>query len=83
MPRKMPRKKIEKPDKTDWWILCKDFCNIYSFFSTGRKYSTFAKVRENIITNRSKIMVQDIYVIKDWVISIAQSFWDEFKLYND
>ena len=28
-------------------------------------------------------MVQDITVLKQWVISITQSFWDEFKVFTD
>ena len=80
---------IKKPEpprrglKRDWWKLCRDFVNVYTFFSTGRKYSEFAKVRENLIANKSKAMIQDISVLKDWVISITQSFWDEFKVFTD
>ena len=83
MPINMPRKKIEKQNMTDWWRLCRDFCNIYAFFSTGRKYSTFAKIRENIITNRNKTMVQDLSVVKDWLIVITESFWNDLKVFND
>jgi len=32
--KKKERKKI--PIKRDWWKLCRDFCNIYAFFSTGK-----------------------------------------------
>ena len=80
---------IKKPEpprrglKRDWWKLCRDFCNVYAFFSTGRKYSEFAKVRENLIANKTKAMIHDISVLKDWVISITQSFWDEFKVFTD
>ena len=80
---------IKKPEpprkglKRDWWRLCRDFCNVYAFFSTGRKYAEFSKVRENIISERTKTLVQDINVLKDWVISITQSFWDEFKVFTD
>ena len=28
-------------------------------------------------------MIHDISVLKDWVISITQSFWDEFKVFTD
>ena len=28
-------------------------------------------------------MVQDITVLKEWVISITQSFWEEFKVFTD
>ena len=79
--KKKEGKKI--PLKRDWWRLCRDFCNVYAFFSTGRKYSGFAKTRDNIILNRVKSMVQDITVLKEWVISITQSFWEEFKVFTD
>ena len=75
------RKKI--PLKRDWWRLCRDFVNVYTFFSTGRKYSGFAKVRDSIIAKKTKDMVQDITVLKEWVISSTQSFWEEFKVFTD
>ena len=63
-----PKKEEPKKNglKRDWWRLCRDFCNIYAFFSTGRKYSEFAKVRDNLINNKTKSMIQDINVLKDW-----------------
>ena len=76
-------KKKKLPMKRDWWRLCRDFVNIYAFFSSGRKYAGFAKVRDNIINSRIKAMVQDITVLKEWVISITQNFWDEFKVFTD
>jgi len=69
--------------KRDWWRLCRDFCNVYAYFSTGRKYSAFANTRDNIIATKSKSMLQDINVLKEWVISITSSFWDEFKVFTD
>ena len=77
------KKKKKLPMKRDWWKLCRDFVNVYTFFSTGRKYAGFAKVRDNIINSRIKSMVQDITVLKEWVISITQNFWDEFKVFTD
>ncbi len=79
--KKKEGKKI--PLKRDWWRLCRDWVNVYTFFSTGRKYAGFAKTRDNIIASRVKSMVQDITVLKQWVISITQSFWDEFKVFTD
>lgn len=74
---------VKRGLKRDWWRLARDFCNTYAFFSIGRKYAGFAKVRDNIIAERNKRMVQDITVLKEWVISITQSFWDEFKVFTD
>ena len=80
---KVDKRKKKLPMKRDWWKLCRDFVNVYTFFSTGRKYAGFAKVRDNIINSRVKAMVQDITVLKEWVISITQNFWDEFKVFTD
>ena len=45
--KKKKIKKIKKPfSKRNWWRLCKDFINMFIFFSSGRKYSTlYAKER--------------------------------------
>ena len=84
IPDNIKKKEGKKlPLKRDWWRLCRDFCNVYAFFSTGRKYSGFAKVRDNIINDRFRSMLQDITVLKEWVISITQSFWEEFKVFTD
>ena len=75
-----PKKKL----KRDWWQLCRDFCNVYIFFSISIKYSSiFAKVRDNSIAFKIKSRVQDVKVLKEWVISITQNFWDEFKIFPD
>ena len=84
----IPENKIKEPPpkkglKRDWWRLCRDWVNVYNFFSTGRKYSQFAKVRDNLVGEKTKSMVQDINVLKEWVIGITQSFWDEFKVFTD
>ena len=73
----------KRGNKRDWWRLCRDWVNVYNFFSTGRKYSEFAKVRDNLINNKTKSLGQDIGVLKEWVISITQGFWDEFKVFTD
>ena len=84
IPDNIKKKEGKKlPLKRDWWRLCRDFVNVYSFFSTGRKYSGFAKVRDNIINSKQNSLVQDITVLKEWVISITQSFWEEFKVFTD
>ena len=67
----------------DWWRLCRDFCNVYTFFSTGKKYSEFAKVRDKLIKNRTISTAQDLAILKEWVISITQNFWGQFKVDNN
>ena len=80
---KRPKKKEPMRMKRDWWRLCRDFVNLYVFFSSGRKYSQFAKVRNNMISNRTKAVVQELSVLKEWIISIEDSFWEEFKVFRD
>ena len=76
----LPGIKIQNPKKDDWWRLCKDFCNVYRFFSISKKYSEFARVRDDNIINATKKMRQDISILKAWVISIIPIFLDEFKV---
>jgi hypothetical protein len=47
------------------------------------KYSRQAKIRNSLLTQRSKEIVNDISKIKEWIISIEQPFWDEFKVFED
>jgi hypothetical protein len=84
IPEKKPQPELPRKGlKRDWWKLCRDWVLVYTYFSTGRKYSDFAKVRNNLIANKTKALQQDLGVLKEWVISITQSFWDEFKVFTD
>ena len=80
-------KKKEKPRRTlgrDWWKLCRDFVNLYLFWGTAHKYSIFyKKMRENAIEDRTKSIVQEISILKDWLIAIEEPFWNEFKIFDD
>ena len=80
-------KKVEKPRRTigrDWWKLCRDFVNLYLFWGTAFKYATYyKKMRENGIEERTKAIVQEISILKDWLIAIEEPFWNEFKIFED
>ena len=79
-----PEKKINPPRmRRDWWRLCRDFVNLYNFISTSRKYAQHSKVRDNMINNRAKSSIQELSVLKDWMISINKSLWDEFMVFRD
>ena len=69
--------------KRDWWRLATEFVHIYIFFAFSMKYSRQAKIRNSLLTQRSKEIVNDISKIKEWIISIEQPFWDEFKVFED
>ena len=83
--KKKKVKKMKKPfSKRNWWRLLKDFINLFIFFSTGRKYSTlYAKERNLLIESRTKNLVQEIALIKDWLISIEEPFFNEFRVFED
>ena len=56
---------------------------IYTFFSSAKKYSfVHSKLRNKLINERIKNVVNDIAIIKDWIISFEESFFDEFKNYE-
>jgi hypothetical protein len=75
-----PRRKLGR----DWWRLCRDFVNVYLFWGTALKYSTiYRKMRENGIEERTKAIVQEISILKDWLIAIEEPFWNEFKIFED
>ena len=80
-------KKPERPRRTlgrDWWKLCRNFVNMYLFWGTAFKYSIqFKKMRYNAIEDRTKEIVQEIAILKDWIIAIQEQFWNEFKVFED
>ena len=70
--------------KFEWVKLFKNFVNIYVFFSSARKYSCErSKLRNKLINERITNVVNDIAVLKDWIISIEESFFNEFKNYEE
>ena len=83
--KKKKKEKMKKPpSKRNWWRLCKEFITLYTFFSTGRKYSThYAKERTKLIDSRTKNLIHEITLIKDWLISIEEPFWNEFRVFED
>ena len=75
-----PRRRLDR----DWWKLCRNFVNMYLFWGTAFKYSIFyKKMRENSIKDRTRAIVQEISILKDWLIAIEEPFWNEFKIFDD
>ena len=86
--KKKKKKKEEKmkkpPSKRNWWRLCKEFITLFTFFATGRKYSIhYAKERDKLIESRTKNVIHEITLIKDWMIAIEEPFWNEFRIFED
>ena len=74
---------IKKRSKFEWLKLFKNFVNIYVFFSSAKKYSCVnSKLRNKLINERIKNVVNDIAILKDWIISIQETFFDKFKNYE-
>ena len=69
--------------KRDWIGLFKQFVNIYVFWSSVKKYSCInSQTRNKAIYIRTKHIINDIAILKDWIISIEESFFNEFKNYE-
>ena len=75
-----PRRRLDR----DWWKLCRNFVNMYLFWGTAFKYSIYyKKMRVNSISDRTRAIVQEISILKDWLIAIEEPFWNEFKIFDD
>ena len=80
------KKKEEQSKRTNknWWKLCKDFTNMYLFFGTAYKYSTiFAKMRKDAIEERTNKILDDVNILKEWIVAITEPFWNEFKIFEE
>ena len=74
---------MKKRSKFEWLKLFKNFVNIYTFFSSAKKYSCVnSKLRNKLINERIKNVVNDIAILKDWIISTQETFFDKFKNYE-
>ena len=82
--KKNAMKKKIKIKREDWIGLLKQFINIYVFWSSIKKYSCInSKTRNNAIYIRTRHIVNDIAILKDWIISIEEPFFIEFKNYEE
>ena len=71
---------LQSRKKRNWFGLFKQFINLYIFFSSVKKYSCISsRSRNNEIYIRTKHIVNDIAILKDWIISMQDSFFDKFK----
>ena len=69
--------------KRNWLGLFKQFIHLYIFWKTAKKYSNISiQKRNNIIYIRTKHIVNDISILKDWIISMEESFFYEFRNYE-
>ena len=69
--------------KENWLKLFKQFIYLYIFWSSAKKYSIKnSQKRKNAILSRTKHIVSDITILKDWAIYIEESFFHEFRYYQ-
>ena len=74
---------IKHTSKEEWLNLFKQFVNLYVFWSSIRKYSIKnSQIRKNAILSRTNHIVKDIAILKDWIISIEEPFFNEFANYE-
>ena len=70
--------------KRNWVGLFKNFIKISAFFSWAKKCSSFySETKNNSIFIRTIHIVNDIAVLKDWIITMEESFFNEFGNYED
>ncbi len=82
--KKIRKLKINKKKKMiDWWKLAKDFTELFVYYKTAIKYSKNRKIRNKRINERNKIIGNELLMLKDWIISIEQPFWNEFKVFKN
>ena len=82
--KKIRKLRINKKKKMiDWWKLAKDFTELFVYYKTAMKYSKNRKIRNKRINERKKIIGNELLILKDWIISIEQPFWNEFKIFKN
>ena len=82
--KKIRKLRINKKKKMiDWWKLAKDFTELFVYYKTAIKYSKNRKIRNKRINERKKIIGNELLILKDWIISIEQPFWNEFKVFKN
>ena len=72
-----PRKK--------WWKLLRYFVEVYSFFSTLKKYKKRINlIREKEIDQREEKLFDEIYVIRNWILGVqGNDYWKNMLIFKD
>jgi hypothetical protein len=81
--KKPPVKPPQGKTVRNWWKLCKDFVNIYKFYSTSNKYGKHSNVRNPVINEMTKSILPHLDSIKNWVITCIGRFFEELKIFPD
>ena len=81
-PKSSKRFRETRKKSKDWWRLAWNFFNLFVFIRTAIKYSRNGKKRDKIIKEREKNVGDELFTLKNWIISIEQPFWNEFKVFK-
>ena len=74
---------LKKKIKRNWLGLFRQFIHLYIFWKSAQEYSNVSIQKRNTeIYIRTKHIVKDIAILKDWVISMEESFFNEFRNYE-
>ena len=77
------KRSIKRRSKIEWLKLFRNFVYIYIFFSSAKKYSNInSKIRNKLINEKMTNIVSDIAILKDWIISMEETFFNEFNHYK-
>ena len=81
--RSKKRLLLKNLSKEDWMKLFKQFVYLYIFWGSAKKYSIKnSRKRKSAILSRTKHIVNDITILKDWIINIEESFFNELRYYE-
>ena len=71
---------IKRRSLREWNQLIKSFINISNFWKSSSKYSSFSSQKRNsAIMLRTKQILREIAVLKDWIIAIEEEFFNQFR----
>ena len=67
-----------------WWKLAKNFIDIYSYYCIAKKYAThYSQIRNSLIETRTYSLIEEINLLKEWVLSLEEPCWEEFEIFID
>jgi len=87
--RKKTKKEKEEEKKRQiqtakWWKLAKNFIDVYSYYCIAKKYSShYSQIRNSLIETRTYSLMDEINLLKEWVLSLEEQCWEEFEIFID
>ena len=76
------KEKQRKLQNEKWWKLAKNFVNVFSYYYVAKQYSThYNKIRNNLIELRTHSIEEEIYILKEWIVTLEEPCWEEFEIF--